>query len=258
MLICGLVAVIPDEAPAVVPSRDRRSRTARPAPGPALSHADAPRATRADPHAEGHDATRKGADPLSNGPDVDCLPRHHEAHHASCARVDAGIHRRFLAVRVGLARPVRAGHHEAVVTMRGEVVAAPEVRGSRMRRWSVGSRRRVGAPRGRDGRHHPRHQQGEELPRPPPDSHVRSTTTISCSPGCEVTEPQRPRRPETVRAGRARYLDVYIRNPGVSRHLRVLREAGLVEVRQEAQRRVYSLQPQPLTETSASMPSTPR
>jgi DNA-binding transcriptional ArsR family regulator len=33
-----------------------------------------------------------------------------------------------------------------------------------------------------------------------------------------------------------------------SRHLRVLREAGLVEVRQQAQRRVYSLRPEPLAE----------
>ena len=41
-----------------------------------------------------------------------------------------------------------------------------------------------------------------------------------------------------------------IARPGVSRHLRVLREAGLVEARQEAQRRVYSLRPQPLTEIS--------
>jgi DNA-binding transcriptional ArsR family regulator len=39
-----------------------------------------------------------------------------------------------------------------------------------------------------------------------------------------------------------------IARPGVSRHLRVLREAGLVEVRQQAQRRVYSLRPQPLAE----------
>ena len=39
-----------------------------------------------------------------------------------------------------------------------------------------------------------------------------------------------------------------IARPGVSRHLRVLREAGLVEVRREAQRRVYSLRPQPLAE----------
>ena len=39
-----------------------------------------------------------------------------------------------------------------------------------------------------------------------------------------------------------------IARPGASRHLRVLREAGLVEVRQEAQRRVYSLRPEPLAE----------
>lgn len=37
-----------------------------------------------------------------------------------------------------------------------------------------------------------------------------------------------------------------IARPGVSRHLRVLREAGLVEVRQEAQRRIYRLRPQAL------------
>ncbi|HEY5319896.1 MAG TPA: metalloregulator ArsR/SmtB family transcription factor [Galbitalea sp.] len=39
-----------------------------------------------------------------------------------------------------------------------------------------------------------------------------------------------------------------IARPGVSRHLRVLREAGLVEVRKDAQRRVYSLQPRPMAE----------
>jgi DNA-binding transcriptional ArsR family regulator len=39
-----------------------------------------------------------------------------------------------------------------------------------------------------------------------------------------------------------------IARPGVSRHLRVLREAGLVEVRREAQRRVYGLRPEPLAE----------
>jgi DNA-binding transcriptional ArsR family regulator len=41
---------------------------------------------------------------------------------------------------------------------------------------------------------------------------------------------------------------VPIARPGVSRHLRVLREAGLVEVRQEAQRRIYSIRAQPLAE----------
>ena len=39
-----------------------------------------------------------------------------------------------------------------------------------------------------------------------------------------------------------------IARPGVSRHLRVLREAGLVDSRQEAQRRIYSLRPEALVE----------
>ena len=39
-----------------------------------------------------------------------------------------------------------------------------------------------------------------------------------------------------------------IARPGVSRHLRVLREAGLIEVRREAQRRIYSLRPEALIE----------
>ena len=42
-----------------------------------------------------------------------------------------------------------------------------------------------------------------------------------------------------------------IARPGVSRHLRVLREAGLVEVRRDAQRRIYNLRPEPLAELDA-------
>ncbi|HEU5244597.1 MAG TPA: ArsR family transcriptional regulator, partial [Gaiellaceae bacterium] len=42
-----------------------------------------------------------------------------------------------------------------------------------------------------------------------------------------------------------------ISRPAVSRHLRVLRELGLVHVRAEAQRRVYSLEPGPLAELDA-------
>jgi DNA-binding transcriptional ArsR family regulator len=34
----------------------------------------------------------------------------------------------------------------------------------------------------------------------------------------------------------------------VSKHLRVLRQAGLVEVRSDGQRRLYRLQPEPLSE----------
>src|SRR4051794_12390295 len=50
------------------------------------------------------------------------------------------------------------------------------------------------------------------------------------------------RRPATVNELAAL---LPIARPGVSRHLRVLREAGLVDVRQEGQRRGYRLPPQP-------------
>ncbi|WNV84425.1 metalloregulator ArsR/SmtB family transcription factor [Umezawaea sp. Da 62-37] len=39
--------------------------------------------------------------------------------------------------------------------------------------------------------------------------------------------------------------------PTVSKHLKVLREAGLVDVRQDAQRRWYRIRPQPLAEIDA-------
>ena len=50
---------------------------------------------------------------------------------------------------------------------------------------------------------------------------------------------------ETVCALTARFS---VSQPAISQHLRTLREAGLVEVRQEAQWRVYSLRPEPLAE----------
>jgi DNA-binding transcriptional ArsR family regulator len=37
-----------------------------------------------------------------------------------------------------------------------------------------------------------------------------------------------------------------VSQPGVSKHLRVLREAGLVTARSDAQRRLYRLRPEPL------------
>ena len=37
-----------------------------------------------------------------------------------------------------------------------------------------------------------------------------------------------------------------VSQPAVSKHLRVLREAGLVHVRGDAQRRLYSVRPEPL------------
>ena len=39
--------------------------------------------------------------------------------------------------------------------------------------------------------------------------------------------------------------------PGTSKHLRVLRQAGLVRVRKDAQRRFYELRPEPLEEVYA-------
>lgn len=39
--------------------------------------------------------------------------------------------------------------------------------------------------------------------------------------------------------------------PGTSKHLRVLREAGLVRVRRDAQQRWYELRPEPLAQVDA-------
>ncbi|MBW3581882.1 MAG: metalloregulator ArsR/SmtB family transcription factor [Euryarchaeota archaeon] len=39
---------------------------------------------------------------------------------------------------------------------------------------------------------------------------------------------------------------VDIHQPGVSRHLKILHSAGLVDVRKDGQRRIYSLRPEPL------------
>ena len=42
-----------------------------------------------------------------------------------------------------------------------------------------------------------------------------------------------------------------ISRPAISRHLRVLREHGLVHAREDGQRRVYTLEPAPLAELDA-------
>ncbi len=41
---------------------------------------------------------------------------------------------------------------------------------------------------------------------------------------------------------------LHVSQPGVSKHLRVLRDAGLVAVRQDAQRRLYRARPEQLAE----------
>jgi DNA-binding transcriptional ArsR family regulator len=45
--------------------------------------------------------------------------------------------------------------------------------------------------------------------------------------------------------------DLGMSQPGVSRHLRVLRDAGLVTSRTDAQRRLYTISPAPLAELDA-------
>ncbi|OZI63342.1 transcriptional regulator [Bordetella genomosp. 11] len=45
--------------------------------------------------------------------------------------------------------------------------------------------------------------------------------------------------------------ELHLSQPSVSKHLRVLRDAGFVESRIEAQRRLYRLRPEPLMELDA-------
>lgn len=67
-----------------------------------------------------------------------------------------------------------------------------------------------------------------------------------------------PRRREILDLLRVRELPVgdlvarlALTQPAVSKHLKVLREAGLVEVRHDAQRRWYRLRAEPLAEIDA-------
>jgi DNA-binding transcriptional ArsR family regulator len=67
-----------------------------------------------------------------------------------------------------------------------------------------------------------------------------------------LAEPRRRRILDLLR-GRARPVTelvelLAVSQPAVSKHLRVLREAGLVEARVDAQRRVYRLRLHPLRE----------
>jgi DNA-binding transcriptional ArsR family regulator len=70
-----------------------------------------------------------------------------------------------------------------------------------------------------------------------------------------IAEPTRRRILDAVRDGERSVNDlvqtVGMHQPGVSRHLKVLRDAGLVEVRRDAQRRMYRLRPEPLMELDA-------
>jgi DNA-binding transcriptional ArsR family regulator len=67
-----------------------------------------------------------------------------------------------------------------------------------------------------------------------------------------LAEPNRFRIVELLRAGPCAVNDMVDRlqlnQPQVSKHLRVLKEAGLVEVQPRAQQRLYELRAQPLRE----------
>ena len=67
-----------------------------------------------------------------------------------------------------------------------------------------------------------------------------------------LVEPHRRRILDLLRAGDRTVGDLVsaldLSQPGVSKHLRVLREAGLVEVQADAQRRRYRLRTEPLRE----------
>jgi DNA-binding transcriptional ArsR family regulator len=65
-----------------------------------------------------------------------------------------------------------------------------------------------------------------------------------------LSDPSRVRLVELLRGGEQPVGELVRRTgllqPAVSKHLRVLREAGLVDVRADAQRRLYRLRPGPL------------
>ena len=67
-----------------------------------------------------------------------------------------------------------------------------------------------------------------------------------------LAEPSRRRILDLLRDGEHSVNDLVERlplsQPGVSKHLKVLREAGLVDVRRDGKRRWYGVRAQPLTE----------
>ncbi|HZV66193.1 MAG TPA: metalloregulator ArsR/SmtB family transcription factor [Telluria sp.] len=70
-----------------------------------------------------------------------------------------------------------------------------------------------------------------------------------------LADPARMRIAETLRLGERAVADIVasvgIRQSGVSRHLGILQDAGIVSVRPDGQRRIYSLRPEPFQEIEA-------
>src|SRR5262245_13596825 len=67
-----------------------------------------------------------------------------------------------------------------------------------------------------------------------------------------LADPTRCRIVEVLRSGERQVNDIVeqagIHQSGVSRHLRILHEAGFVTMRPDGQRRLYSLRPEPFRE----------
>ena len=70
-----------------------------------------------------------------------------------------------------------------------------------------------------------------------------------------LADPTRRRIVELLRGGELQVNDlveaVDVHQSGVSRHLRILLEAGFVKMRPDGQRRLYALDPRPFRELSA-------
>jgi DNA-binding transcriptional ArsR family regulator len=70
-----------------------------------------------------------------------------------------------------------------------------------------------------------------------------------------LAEPHRRRILDLLRVRERSVSDLVeqldLSQPGVSKHLKVLREAGLVRRRAEGKQRLYALRPQPLSEVDA-------
>ena len=70
-----------------------------------------------------------------------------------------------------------------------------------------------------------------------------------------LADPTRLRIAEVLRQGERAVSDIVdsvgIRQSGVSRHLGILQDAGIVCVRPEGQRRIYALRPEPFQEIEA-------
>ena len=74
-------------------------------------------------------------------------------------------------------------------------------------------------------------------------------------PFLALAEPTRRLILETLAAGECPVNELVARLPihqsGVSRHLRILSDAGFVQVRADGQRRLYSLRPEPFREVDS-------